>query len=149
MAVRARRKSMSEINVVPYIDVMLVLLIIFMVTAPMLNLGVEVQLPEADAAPLESEQNEEPMVLTVLENGDLYLNAGGDLDGTSSGLIDPETLLKTVTAIVNRNPEVQVLVGGDQSVDYGKIYDAMVLLQKAGVTKVGLMSDPMEDIADS
>ncbi|MEJ2533929.1 MAG: protein TolR [Gammaproteobacteria bacterium] len=137
---------MSEINVVPYIDVMLVLLIIFMVTAPLLNLGVEVELPEADAEPLETQQNEEPLVLTVLRNGDLYLNAGGDLDGTSSGLIDPETLVQTVSAIVRRNPELQVLVGGDTAVEYGRIYDAMVLLQKAGVKKVGLMSDPLEDV---
>jgi biopolymer transport protein TolR len=145
MAKRIRRKAMSEINVVPYIDVMLVLLIIFMVTAPMLNMGVEVELPKADAEPLDTEQSEEPMVLTVLENGDLYLNAAGDLDGTSSGLIDPETLVKTVSAIVKRNPELQVLVGGDQSVDYGKIYQAMVLLQRAGVQKVGLMSDPLNE----
>lgn len=144
---RQRRRPMSDINVVPYIDVMLVLLIIFMITAPLLNLGVEVELPKADAEPLETDQSEEPMVLTVLENGDLYLNAGGDLDGTTSGLIDPETLVTTVSAIVRRNPELQVLVGGDQAVDYGRIYDAMVLLQRAGVTKVGLMSDPLDDIS--
>ena len=137
---------MSDINVVPYIDVMLVLLIIFMITAPLLNLGVEVDLPKADAEPLDTRQNEEPLVVTVLMNGDLYLNAGGDLNGTGSGLIDPETLVKTVSAIVRRNPDLQVLVGGDQRVGYGKIYDAMVLLQKAGVQKVGLMSDPLEDI---
>ena len=140
---------MSEINVVPYIDVMLVLLVIFMITAPMLNLGVEVELPKADAEPMDIEESKEPLVVTVLANGDLYLNAGGDLDGTSSGLIDPETLQTTVAAIVRRNPEVQVLVGGDQAVDYGKIYDAMVLLQKAGVTKVGLMSDPLEEIPEA
>ena len=144
MGKRVRRKAMSEINVVPYIDVMLVLLIIFMVTAPMLNLGVEVELPKADAEPLESQQNEEPMVLTVLENGDLYLNAGGEAD-VGGGLIDPETLVQTVSAIVRRNPEIQVLVGGDEAVAYGMIYDAMVLLQKAGVQKVGLMSDPLTD----
>lgn len=145
MALRVRRKKpMSEINVVPYIDVMLVLLVIFMITAPLLNLGVEVDLPEADAEPLDSEQSKEPLVITVLENGDLYLNAGGDLDGTSSGLIDPESLVTTVSAIVRRNPEIQVLVGGDQNVGYGKVYQAMVLLQKAGVQKVGLMSDPIE-----
>ncbi len=148
MSRRSRRKAMSEINVVPYIDVMLVLLIIFMVTAPMLNLGVEVELPKADAEPLETEQNEEPMVLTVLENGDLYLNAGGETDA-SSGLIDPETLVQTVSAIVRRNPEIQVLVGGDQSVGYGKVYDAMVLLQKAGVQKVGLMSDPIAETPEA
>ncbi|NNE04119.1 MAG: protein TolR [Xanthomonadales bacterium] len=141
-----RRRPMSEINVVPYIDVMLVLLVIFMITAPLLNLGVEVELPEADAEPLETQQSEEPLVLTVLKNGDLYLNAGGDLDGTTSGLIDGETLVMTVSAIVRRNPEIQVLVGGDQAVGYGEVYNAMVLLQRAGVTKVGLMSDPAESL---
>ena len=141
---RARRRPMSEINVVPYIDVMLVLLVIFMITAPLLNLGVEVDLPEADAEPLETQQGDEPLVLTVLQNGDLYLNAGGDLAGTTSGLIDPESLVTTVSAIVRRNPDVQVLVGGDQSVGYGQVYNAMVLLQKAGVSKVGLMSDPLD-----
>ena len=139
-----RRRMLAEINVVPYIDVMLVLLVIFMITAPLLNLGVEVDLPKADAEPLESQQGDEPLVVTVLENGDLYLNAGGDLDGTSSGLIDPDSLVATVSAIVRRNPDVQVLVGGDQAVGYGQVYNAMVLLQKAGVTKVGLMSDPLE-----
>jgi biopolymer transport protein TolR len=143
---RKKRRPMSEINVVPYIDVMLVLLVIFMITAPLLNLGVEVDLPKADAEPLDSQQNKEPMVVTVLKNGDLYLNAGGETDGVSSGLIDAQTLVVTVAAIVRRNPEIQVLVGGDQAVGYGHIYDAMVLLQKAGVTKVGLMSDPLDSI---
>jgi biopolymer transport protein TolR len=141
---RKRRRPMAEINVVPYIDVMLVLLVIFMITAPLLNLGVEVELPKADAEPMEVEENQEPLVITVLENGDLYLNAGGDLDGTSSGLIDPETLVDTVSAIVRRNPEIQVLVGGDERVSYGAVYEAMVLLQKAKVQKVGLMSDPLD-----
>jgi len=148
-AYKGRRRPMSEINVVPYIDVMLVLLVIFMITAPLLNLGVEVELPKADAEPLDTEQNDEPLVVTVLQNGDLYLNAGGDLDGTSSGLIDPETLVTTVSAIVRRNPEIQVLVGGDERVGYGEVYNAMVLLQKAGVTKVGLMSDPLDMVPEA
>ena len=148
-AYKRRRRPMSEINVVPYIDVMLVLLVIFMITAPLLNLGVEVELPKADAEPLDTEQNVEPLVVTVLQNGDLYLNSGGDLDGTSSGLIDPETLVATVSAIVRRNPEIQVLVGGDERVDYGQVYNAMVLLQKAGVTKVGLMSDPLDTVPEA
>lgn len=142
--VRGRRRPMAEINVVPYIDVMLVLLVIFMITAPLLNLGVEVELPKADAEPMDTQENDEPLVITVLQNGDLYLNAGGDLDGTSSGLIDPESLVTMVSAIVSRNPEIQVLVGGDERANYGQVYNAMVLLQKAGVTKVGLMSDPKE-----
>jgi len=143
---RKKRKPMAEINVVPYIDVMLVLLVIFMITAPLLNLGVEVDLPKADAEPLDSQQNVEPMVVTVLKNGDLYLNAGGEKDGINSGLIDPQSLVTTVAAIVRRNPDLQVLVGGDQAVGYGHIYAAMVLLQKAGVKKVGLMSDPLDSI---
>jgi biopolymer transport protein TolR len=139
---------MSEINVVPYIDVMLVLLVIFMITTPLLNLGVEVNLPNADAEPLDSEQNDEPMVVTVLKNGDLYLNAGGEVDGITSGLIDPESLVATVAAIVRRDPDIQVLVGGDEEVGYGHVYNAMVLLQKAGVSKVGLMSDPLDSLED-
>jgi biopolymer transport protein TolR len=126
-----------------------VLLVIFMITAPLLNLGVEVELPKADAEPLDTEQNDEPLVVTVLRNGDLYLNAGGDLDGTSSGLIDPETLVTTVSAIVRRNPDIQVLVGGDERVGYGEVYNAMVLLQKAGVSKVGLMSDPLDMVPEA
>ncbi|MDX1460852.1 MAG: protein TolR [Xanthomonadales bacterium] len=145
---RVRKKPMSEINVVPYIDVMLVLLVIFMITAPLLNLGVEVNLPEADAEPLDTQQSEEPLVLTVLKNGDLYLNAGGDMGVASAGLIDAETLVTTVSAIVRRNPELQVLVGGDEAVGYGQVYNAMVLLQKAGVRKVGLMSDPLNEMPD-
>ena len=109
---RNKRKPMAEINVVPYIDVMLVLLVIFMITAPLLNLGVEVDLPKADAEPLDSQQNEEPMVITVLTNGDLYLNAGGEADGVSSGLIDPESLVTTVSAIVRRNPRNTGAGGG-------------------------------------
>jgi biopolymer transport protein TolR len=142
--VKNRRRPMAEINVVPYIDVMLVLLVIFMITAPLLNLGVEVELPKADAEPMDTQESDEPLVITVLQNGDLYLNAGGDLDGTSSGLIDPESLVTMVSAIVSRNPEIQVLVGGDERASYGQVYQVMVLLQKAGVTKVGLMSDPKE-----
>lgn len=145
---RNKRRPMAEINVVPYIDVMLVLLVIFMITTPLLNLGVEVNLPNADAEPLESEQNDEPMVVTVLKNGDLYLNAGGEADDVTSGLIDSESLVTIVAAIVRRNPEIQVLVGGDEEVGYGHVYNAMVLLQKAGVTKVGLMSDPLDSLED-
>lgn len=135
-----RRRPMAEMNVVPYIDVMLVLLIIFMITAPLLNLGVEVDLPKADAAPMEQEPNDHPMIVTVLDNGDMYLNTDG-----KGELIDAETLQTTVAAFVRRNPDLQVLVGGDEAVDYGRVFGAMVLLQKAGVQKVGLMSDPPEN----
>ncbi len=138
MAAKGRRKQMSEINVVPYIDVMLVLLIIFMITAPLLQLGVEIDLPEADAAPME--QTDEPVVVNVMANGDVYLS----LDGQAE-LIDLQTLGTKVAAFVRQNPDIQVLIGGDQTVAYGRVFDAMVSLQKAGVPKVGLMSDPLED----
>jgi len=139
MSKRSKRKTMSEINVVPYIDVMLVLLIIFMVTAPLLQLGVEIDLPEANAAPLED--TTEPVVINVLANGDLYLS----IDGVSE-LIDEQSLVTKVSAFVSRNPSIPVLIGGDQSVSYGRVYSAMVALQQAGVAKVGLMSDPLEDL---
>ncbi len=138
MLVKARRKQMSEINVVPYIDVMLVLLIIFMITAPLLQLGVEIELPEADAKPME--QSEEPVVVNVMANGDMYLS----LDGRAE-LIDEQTLVTKVSAFVRANPEIQVLVGGDRGVPYGRVFEAMVALQKAGVPQIGLMSDPLED----
>jgi len=136
---RKRRKPMAEINVVPYIDVMLVLLVIFMITAPLLNLGVEIELPQAAAEPLETEAQESVVMVTVTANGDLFLNTDG-----RGELIDPETLIQQMAAFVRRNPQLEVLVGGDTQANYGQVYQAMVLLQQAGVSKVGLMSDPLE-----
>jgi len=134
---RQRRRPMAEINVVPYIDVMLVLLIIFMITAPLLNLGVEIELPESAAEPLESEATESVVLVTVTGNGDLYLNIDGKAE-----LIDSESLINNMAAFVRRNPQLEVLVGGDRSASYGQVYEVMVYLQQAGVRKVGLMSDP-------
>ena len=136
--IRRRRKRMSEINVVPYIDVMLVLLIIFMVTAPLMNLGVEVELPTGSAEPL-SDQGD-PLMVSVTAEGDLYLDTGD-----APELVDGQTLVETVSAIVARNPQLQVTVSGDREVDYQHIYNAMVLLQRAGVASVGLIGDPEEE----
>ncbi len=133
--VRRRRKRMSEMNVVPYIDVMLVLLIIFMVTAPLMNLGVEVDLPTGAAEPMEDQGD--PLLVTVTRTGEFYLDTGD-----APQLIDGETLRETVAAIASRNPEVQVTVSGDRDVPYQFIYSAMVQLQRAGVASVGLMGDP-------
>ncbi len=132
---RRRNKRMAEINVVPYIDVMLVLLIIFMVTAPLMNLGVEVELPTGSAEPI-SDQGD-PLMVTVTESGDLYLDTGD-----APELIDGETLVEMISAIVARNPELQVTVSGDRNVAYQHIYRAMVLLQRAGVASVGMIGDP-------
>ena len=128
---------MGEINVVPYIDVMLVLLVIFMITAPLLKTGVDVELPNAAAKPLDPEQQEEPLILTVQEDGAFVL---GD-----EPIADDEELMLKVSAILRlarkngKNPEV--LVAGDKNVDYGRVVHGMALLQAAGVPQVGLMTE--------
>ncbi len=135
---RKRRKLKAEINVVPYIDVMLVLLIIFMVTAPLLNLGVDIHLPQTNAKALQVEK--EPVLVSVDKDGNLYLTLGG----APKEPIDAPALVTKVTAFVQQNPQVPVLIGGDERADYGKVLSAMVLLQQAGVAKVGLMSQPTQ-----
>ena len=135
---RHKRKLKAEINVVPYIDVMLVLLIIFMVTAPLLNLGVDIQLPQSAAKSLQNDK--EPAVVSVDESGNLFLTLGA----TEREPIDADALVKKISAFVRENPQMPVLVAGDERADYGMIYQAMVLLQTAGVPKVGLMSQPVQ-----
>ncbi len=135
---RHKRKLKAEINVVPYIDVMLVLLIIFMVTAPLLNLGVDIDLPQSAAKSIQNDK--EPAVVSVDREGRLYLT----LSTAPREEIDAETLKTKMAAFVRQNPQIPVYVAGDTAADYGKIYQAMVLLQQAGVPKVGLMSKPPE-----
>ena len=135
---RKRRKLKAEINVVPYIDVMLVLLIIFMVTAPLLNLGVDIQLPQSKARSIQNDK--EPAVVSVDKDGHLFLTLGP----AKREPIEPQALVAKVSAFVRENPQLPFLVAGDERVDYGKIYQAMVLMQQAGVPKVGLMSQPVE-----
>lgn len=136
-----KRKLKAEINVVPYIDVMLVLLIIFMVTAPLMNLGVDIQLPQSNATSLQLDK--EPVVVSVDQEGAYFLTLGA----SQREPIDADALVNKVSAFVRQNPQVPVLIGGDERVDYGRIYGAMVLLQQAGVPKVGLMSQPPQQPA--
>ena len=136
---RKKRKLKAEINVVPYIDVMLVLLIIFMVTAPFLNLGVDIELPQSNAKPVETQKD--PIVVEVSSDGRYFLT----LQKASSEELEAETLVAKVSAFVRQNPDVQVLIAGDTRTDYGTVYQGMVLLQEAGVSRVGLMSKPAED----
>jgi biopolymer transport protein TolR len=136
---RKRRKPMSEINVVPYIDVMLVLLIIFMITTPLITQGVKVELPEADAEPL-SEESEEPLVISVSQAGDLFLNVGDDKENP----LEEETLMLRVAAVLRHKPKTPVMVRGDSRVDYGRVVRAMVLAQAAGAPSVGLVTEPPE-----
>jgi biopolymer transport protein TolR len=133
---RRRRKLKAEINVVPYIDVMLVLLIIFMVTAPLLNLGVDIQLPQSKAKSVQNDK--EPAVVSVDKDGKLYLTLGP----SKREPVEPQVLIAKVSAFIRQNPQLQVLVAGDTRADYGRVYNAMVLLQQGGVAKVGLMSQP-------
>ena len=136
---RIRKKPMAEINVVPYIDVMLVMLVIFMVTAPLLTQGVQVDLPEAAAEPIDDADNE-PLVVAVDAAGNLYLNVGETPDEP----LDGETLAQNVAAVLRRQPRKSVLVRGDHAVDYGSVVSAMVLLQQAGVPNVGLVTETPE-----
>jgi len=137
---RVRKKPMAEINVVPYIDVMLVMLVIFMVTAPLLTQGVKVDLPEASAEPVE-DQEQEPLVVSVDAAGNLYLNVGDSPESP----VDGETLVRNIGIVLKRQPGKSVLVRGDHAVDYGAVVGAMVLLQQAGVPRVGLVTEPPEE----
>lgn len=130
-----KRKLKAEINVVPYIDVMLVLLIIFMVTAPLLNLGVDIDLPKSNAKSIE--QKKEPIVVVVDSNGNYSLK----MQDIPQQRVDAAMLTAKVSAFVKTNPEVAVFVAGDQKASYDTVYQAMVLLQQAGVERVGLMSN--------
>ena len=131
-----KRKLKSEINVVPYIDVMLVLLIIFMITAPLLNLGVDIDLPKSDAKAVENRK--EPIVVTVSADGRYTLK----MQDIGRETVDAGELGTKVRAFVQANPDVGVFVAGDGAASYETVYQAMVLLQQAGVERVGLMSAP-------
>ena len=131
-----KRRAVAEINVVPYIDVMLVLLIIFMITAPIVQQGVKVELPKLSANSLPPEQ-QEPVILTVSKTGDYYLNVGDNLKKP----VTDDVVIQRVTLVLKQKPQIPVLVRGDKDVDYGAVTTAMVLLQSAGVEKVGLMTD--------
>ena len=131
-----KRRAVSEINVVPYIDVMLVLLIIFMITAPIVQQGVVIELPKLSANSLPPEQ-QEPVILTVSKTGDYYLNIGDDLKKP----VTDDVVTQRIALVLKQRPQTPVLVRGDKDADYGSVTTAMVLLQSAGVEKVGLMTE--------
>lgn len=137
---RKRRRPVSDINVVPYIDVMLVLLIIFMVTAPLITAGVNVDLPKAQANPL-AEDSKPPVIVSVTKDYEYFVTDGSQKDGPMS----PQELAVIVGAHLEVEPERPVMVEGDRSVDYDAVVSLMVLLQKQGVGSVGLMTDPVEE----
>lgn len=136
---RRKRRLVAEINVVPYIDVMLVLLVIFMITAPLLQTGVEIDLPDAAATPIaDAGEAQEPLILSVNSDGEWYLNVGETPDQP----LAREEVLRLASAVLRLNPDRRVLVAGDAAIDYGQIMKAMVTLQLAGAPEIGLMSDP-------
>lgn len=132
-----KRKPMAEINVVPYIDVMLVLLVVFMVTAPLLMQGVKVDLPQAPSSPIDN-KDDEPLIVSVKTDGTYYLNLGQDQQ-------NPKPLKEvtdTVAKVLRQKPATPVLVWGDTAVPYGVVVALMTELQAAGAPSVGLVTDP-------
>jgi biopolymer transport protein TolR len=134
---RRGKRLMAEINVVPYIDVMLVLLIIFMITAPLLTQGIKVDLPKAGAEPMPSE-DQKPLILSVDKAGRFYLNIGKDEETP----IADDAVAERAAAVLRREPKTPVLVKADQTVPYGRVVEGMVLLQQSGAEKVGFITDP-------
>lgn len=134
---RHRRRLLAEINVVPYIDVSLVLLVIFMVTAPLLYQGVKVNLPQASAEPIPPQQDE-PIIVELDRDGNYYLSIGENPGAALTSV----SLLAKVAAVMRQQPKTRVLIRGDEQVAYGKIVEVMARLQQAGVPQVGLMTQP-------
>ena len=131
-----RRRPMAEINVVPYIDVTLVLLIIFMITTPMLQSGVEVDLPRAQAAMVEQKDDTPPLVISIQQGGNYFINSGNGEDEA----ISKEAIYPRVEMILKNKPETQVLLNADKNVDYGTVVTTMADLKHAGVPSVSLMT---------
>ncbi len=135
-----KRKPVAEINVVPYIDVMLVLLVIFMITAPLITAGIKVDLPEASAEPI-SAKDEPPLIASIDASGNYYLSVGDSPDQA----LEPHQLVELVIAHRSLKPSTEVVVNGDRNVAYDKVVKLMVLLQtEAGIESVGLMTEPKE-----
>jgi len=132
---------MSEINVVPYIDVMLVLLVIFIITAPLLTQGVKVDLPQADAQPLDVE-SQEPLVVTIDSTGSYYVNYGEN----QGSPVEPRVLAARVAALLRHRPGLSVVVRGDENVPYGDVVLLMTILQGAGAPSVGLMTEAPREV---
>ncbi|MGR4068204.1 protein TolR [Halomonas sp. LR3S48] len=132
-----RRKPMGEINVVPFIDVMLVLLVIFMITAPMLTQGVQVELPQVTSEPIEAQEDRDPIIVSVDREGGYFLSIGGEEMN-----VDLDELADRVIILLERQPNTPVMVRGDRYVPYGEIVTLMSTLQVAGVANVGLISEP-------
>lgn len=140
---RQKRKPVAEMNVVPYIDVMLVLLVIFMVTAPMLNQGVKVDLPQVSSEILPSDSNQQVLTLSVLADGTYYWNLGEtvDTEKQTDSAVSLEEMTEGITKIMRAKPDTLVYIRGDREVNYGVVVTAMAALQESGVPNVGLITE--------
>jgi len=138
-----KRRLLGEINVVPYIDVMLVLLVIFMVTAPLLTQGVKVELPKAAAEPLplQNREDQQPLILSIDRQARVYLSLGRNPEAP----LDDAALLAGAREALQRAPERDVLIKADTGVAYGRVIGAMVILQQAGASKIGFLTDPLPE----
>ena len=139
MAKAARRKPMSEINVVPYIDVMLVLLVIFMVAAPLMTQGIKVQLPSAISDPISIEDPSQFLTVSITESGEYSLDVAGE-----ESFLELTAVITAVAKVATSNPDLQVLIEGDTAVPYGVVITLMDQLQQAGIENVGLITQPGE-----
>ena len=139
MAKAARRKPMSEINVVPYIDVMLVLLVIFMVAAPLMTQGIKVQLPSAISDPISIEDPSQFLTVSITESGEDSLDVAGE-----EAFLELTAVITAVAKVATSNPDLQVLIEGDAAVPYGVVITLMDQLQQAGIENVGLITQPGE-----
>ncbi len=134
---RESKKPMAEINVVPYIDVMLVLLVIFMVTAPLITQGINVELPAENSDVIDLKKIE-PVVVTVKKDGKYYMDVGNH-DKEAASLKEVESVLDKILRV---NPQTPVLVSGDRHVQYAAVIELMASLQRAGVVNLGLLTEP-------
>lgn len=142
--VRKKRKVMADINVVPYIDVMLVLLIVFMVTAPLLNQGIEVELPQANNEPINVDENMQTLVVTITSQGEYFLSLGATGEDRESVSLD--MVGEQVGKILGANPDVQVLIEGDTNAGWGSMITLITTLQAAGVDNPSFITEPLESL---
>ncbi|MDP7405035.1 MAG: protein TolR [Pseudomonadota bacterium] len=134
-----KRKLVAEINVIPYVDVTFVLLVVFMVTAPLLMQGVQVNLPAVDSAPIKSNDND-PFIVSIKNDGSYWIDQRGENQNKNLNEIK-----QIIEKILSQSPEKQILIWGDEKVDYGSVVLLMSELQKVGATSVGLITDPPRD----
>ncbi len=142
--IRKKRKPVADINVVPYIDVMLVLLIVFMVTAPMLEQGIDVDLPQANNEPLDIDENLETLIVSITSDGEYFLSIGAT--GEDRQPVTLDAIREQVGRILNANPEIQVLVEGDTQADWGSMITLITTLNAAGVTNPNFITQPLDAI---